>query len=223
MYSQKKIQLLWGRFFSLPFGVGWGGVGKRSTIVLFEHHRSVSTPSFFYSTIVLFEHHRSVWISSFCLSTIVLFEHHRSVWVSSFCLSTIVLLEHHRSVWAPSFCWSTIVLSGHDPQKRFCNENLNRMIPRQNVEFTKKTSKTQGFGVQQSFYLESFYQNFGSWRSFGGSGGNPNRMIPKQNAGFRICGYGSKLKNWVTTDIGLGLVLSIHVLGYLILTRPHVL
>ena len=104
---KKKIQLLWGRFFSLPFGVGWGGVGKRSTIVLFEHHRSVSTPSFFYSTIVLFEHHRSVWISSFCLSTIVLFEHHRSVWVSSFCLSTIVLLEHHRSVL------STIVLLEH--------------------------------------------------------------------------------------------------------------
>ena len=55
-------------------------------------------------------------------------------------------------------------------------------------------------------------------------GGNPDRMIPKQNAGFRIyVVYWSKFKNWVPTDIGLGLVLSIHVLGYLILTRPHVL
>ena len=177
MCTPKKISNFSGAGFSL-FLLGWGGVGWGkgapsfclSTIVLLAHHRSYN-----YSTIVLFEHHRSVWISSFCLGTIVLFEHHRSVWVSSFCLSTIVLLEHHRSVWAPSFCWSTILLSGHDPQKRFCNENLNRMIPRQNVESTKKTSKTQGFGVQQSFYLESFYQNFGSWRSFGGSGGKPRQ------------------------------------------------
>ena len=90
------------------------------------------------------------------------------------------------------------------------------MIPRQNVEFTKKNVKTQGFGVQQSFYLESFYQNFGSWRSFGGSGGETetewflNRM---RDLEFM----------WLWVKIGPGLVLSIHVLGYLILTRPHVL
>ena len=109
-----------GAGFSL-FLLGWGGVGWGkgapsfcvSTIVLFEHHRSVWAPSFCVSTIVLFEHHRSVWAPSFCLSTIVLSEHHRSVWAPSFCVSTIVLFEHHRSFWAPSFCLSTIVLCEH--------------------------------------------------------------------------------------------------------------
>ena len=67
--------------------------------------------------------------------------------------------------------------------------------------------------VLSGIVLSKFSQLKEFWR-FGG--GNQDRMIPKQNAGFRIyVVYWSKFKNWVPTDIGLGLVLSIHVLGYL--------
>ena len=41
---KKKSNFSWAGF-SLFF-LGWGGVGKRSTIVLLAHHRSVRAPSF---------------------------------------------------------------------------------------------------------------------------------------------------------------------------------
>ena len=73
----------------------------------------------------------------------------------------MVLLEHHRSVRAPSFY----------QRKPFWSENVDRMIPRQNVEFTKKKSQNPRFWgatiVLSGIVLSIFLQLKEFWR-FGG-------------------------------------------------------